>query len=145
MKTSFKDCLKAKKISKFPGGEKLIKTEIKAAGADIKEAKNRFGVGKFKYATVNGYYSLFHSARVLLYQAGYREKSHFCLRMAIAEFYVKEKLLDPEFLEYFDEAMGLRQAADYESVFSKDGARRAIKGAEKFLSAAKEILREYFR
>jgi uncharacterized protein (UPF0332 family) len=142
MKSDFQDCLKTKKIQKFSGAEKLIKTEIKAAKEDIKEAKGRFRADKFKYATVNGYYSLFHSARALIYRVGYREKSHYCLRMAIEEFYIKEKILEPKFLEYFDEAMGLRQAADYQSVFSKDGARRAIRGAEKFLFAALKIFRE---
>lgn len=142
MKISLKDCFKTKKIRKFPGVEKLTRIEIKAAEEDITEAKNRFKAGKFKYATVSGYYSLFHSARALLYRVGYREKSHYCLREAIKEFYVREKILDSGFLKHFDEAMGLRQSADYESVFSKDGARLALKGAEKFLSAAKEILKK---
>lgn len=141
MRDKFKKCLQNRKIIKLAKIKKQVKTEIKAAREDLKEAKNRFKAEKFKYATVEAYYSLFHSARALLYQKGYRERSHYCLRIAINELYVKEKLLDVEFLELFDEAMGLREVADYESVFSKDGARRAIKGAEKFLAAALEILK----
>lgn len=54
---------------------------------------------------------------------------------------MKKNLIDPDYLNFFDDAMGLREAADYESIFSKDGAWRAIEGAEKFLSAAREILK----
>lgn len=141
MKSKFDECFKNRKIIKSLGMKERIEAEIKSAKEDLKEAKNRLRAKRFKYATVNAYYSLFHSARALLYKAGYRERSHRCLREAIFEFYVKEKLLDVELIDYFDEALGLREAADYSNIFSKDGARRAIEGAKIFLSAAREILK----
>lgn len=137
----FEKCLKNKKIFLSPGIQTEVNLEIKAAKNDLKDAKALFRQKRFKYATVAGYYSLFHSARALLYSRGYREKSHHCLQIAIEELFVKENLIDPDYLKFFEDAMGLREAADYESVFSKEGARRAIEGAEKFLSAAREILK----
>ena len=137
----FEKCLKNKKIISSSGIRAETKSEFKAAVEDLKDAKALFRQKRFKYATIAGYYSLFHFARALLYSKGYREKSHYCLRVAIAELFVKEKVLDFDFLDFFDEAIGLREAADYENVFSKDGAKRAIKNAEKFLSAVKEILK----
>ncbi len=136
----FKDCLKKGKLRKFKILKGRIKTEIKAAKEDLQEAKDRLSKGKYKYATITAYYSLFHSARSLLYLKGFREKSHFCLKVAIEELHVKEKVLEPKFIEYFEEAIGLREAADYQSIFSKNGALRAIKGAKEFLKKAKEIL-----
>lgn len=38
------------------------------------------------------YYSVFHSARALLYVRNYRERSHHCLIVAIRALYVSEKL-----------------------------------------------------
>ena len=66
----FKSCLKSGKIKKFKISKDKIKTEIKAAGQDLQEAKDRFSKKKYKYATITAYYSLFHSARVLLYLKG---------------------------------------------------------------------------
>ena len=141
MSNSFKDCLKSRGLLKFPRAEKGIRAEIKSAREDLKESQDRFKRKRFKYATITGYYSLFHAARALLYWQGYREKSHRCLRAGIKELLVKEKVLDPEMLGFFDEAIGLREAADYQSLYSKSGAEKAIKGAEKFLAATKEILK----
>lgn len=138
----FKDCLKSGKIRKFKVDKTKVDTELKAAYQDLEEAQDRFAKKKYKYATITAYYSLFHAARVLLYLKGYREKSHYCLKIAIEELYVKEKILEPEFLEYFEEAMGLREAADYQSIFSCDGARRAVKEAKLFYQKVKEIIEE---
>lgn len=137
----FEKCLKNRKIIPSLGIRAETKSELKAAAEDLKDAKALFKQKRLKYATIAGYYSLFHSARVLLYSRDFREKSHYCLKVAIAELFVKEKILDFEFLDFFDEAIGLREAADYENLFSKDGAKRAIKNAEKFLSTVKEILK----
>lgn len=140
MSDEFKKCLENKKIIKFAGAKKKVRIEIKAAKEDLNDAKTFFKNKRFKFATIAGYYSLFHSARVLLYSQGYRERSHCCLKIAIKELFVREKLLELEYLELFDEALGLREAADYQSVYSSKGAKQAIKGAEKFLAAALEIL-----
>jgi len=137
----FEDCLKTGRLRKFKVTKKKIKTEIKSARQDLQEAEDRFTNKKYKYATITAYYALFHSARALLYLKGYREKSHYCLRVAIEKLYVQERTLEPEFTECFEEAMGLREAADYQSIFSKDGALRAIRRARRFLEKTEEIIK----
>lgn len=138
----FGKCLKNKRIIPAAGVQAEIQIEIKEAAEDLKDAQELFKKKRFKYATVAGYYSLFHCARSLLYSRGYREKSHYCLRVAVKKFFVDENILGPEYLNYFDDAIGLREAADYESEYSEAGAERAIEGAEKFFSAAKEIFKK---
>lgn len=140
MDDEFKKCLKNKRIVKFTKAKEKVNTELKAAKEDLRNAKNFFKDKNFKYATIAGYYSLFHSARALLYSRGYRERSHYCLRIAIKDLFIKEKLLDLEYFDLFDEAMGLREAADYESLYSKRGAKQATAGAEKFLAVTLNIL-----
>lgn len=136
----FEECLKKGKIKKFPRIVEKVGMELKAAKDDLASGNKMFKQGEFKFATIAGYYSLFHAARALLFSKGFRERSHYCLRVAIEFLFVEEKLLEPEFLEYFDEALGLREAADYQSIFSQDGAVKTLKGAKEFLKAAREIL-----
>ena len=139
-KKLFEDCLKRGKLKEFKIPKKRILIEIKAAEDDLEEAKDRLDKKKYKYATIRAYYSLFHSARTLLYLKGYREKSHYCLKTAIEVLYVKENLVKPILIEYFEEALGLREAADYQSVFSRSGALRSLRGAKRFLLEAKRLL-----
>ena len=46
---------------------KLVLKEIEGAVSDLAEAKDSLLRKKFKWATVQGYYSMFHSARALVY------------------------------------------------------------------------------
>ena len=72
MNEAFKECLKKRKIILFPRAKGLIKKELTAAHDDLDEAKDRLKNSRYKYATINSYYSIFHAARALLYSKGYR-------------------------------------------------------------------------
>jgi uncharacterized protein (UPF0332 family) len=138
----FANCLKAGKLREFKASRGRINLETRAAKQDLQEAQDRLGNNKYKYATIAAYYSFFHSARLLLYLKGYREKSHSCLKIAIEALYVGEGILEPKFIEYFEETMGLREAADYQSIFSKEGAVRAVSWADEFFKEAKKISKD---
>lgn len=81
---------------------------------------------------------MFHSARALLYSKGFREKSHYALLIALRELFSNK--LETEQIRNFEEAMSLREEADYGLIFSEEGATSIIHNAQKFLSKAKEIL-----
>jgi len=49
--------------------------------------------------------------------------------------------LESELIQNFDEAMSLREEADYGLIFSEEGATSIVNNAEKFLKRVKEILR----
>jgi uncharacterized protein (UPF0332 family) len=83
MSSEFQNAIAKKKLLKFPRGKSLVQKEIKSAKEDLKEAQDRFKRKKYKYATITAYYSMFHSARALLYAKGYREKSHYWLIVAM--------------------------------------------------------------
>jgi len=141
MRITFKDCLAKKRIFHFKSSKHLIKPELEEAASDLNTAKKEFSEDGFKWATIKGYYSMFHSARALLYSRGYREKGHFCLYLAIKELFVKENKLDFFLAEAFNAGMILREEADYKRTFSEKSASATIKSAEKFLKAAKVILK----
>ena len=84
---------------------------------------------------------MFHSARALLYSRGYREKGHYCLYLAIKEFFIKEGELDPSLAEDFNNCMILREEADYRRKFSQEGASATIESAKRFLKAVRDILK----
>ena len=143
MKTTFKDCLAKRRIFHFEPARHLVRLEIEDAESDFHSAKEELSKSGFKWATIKGYYSIFHCARALLYSRGFREKGHYCLYLAIRELFVKEKRIDPSLVEEFKNCMILREEADYRRVFSQKGAAATVKSAERFLKTAKNILKKY--
>ena len=137
---SFEDCLEKKRIFRFEPAKQLVDIEIKDAEDDLCSAREELSGSGFKWATIKGYYSMFHSARALLYFRGYREKGHYCLYLALKAFFVQEKKLDPILAEDFNNSMILREDADYRRKFSQEGSQAVIESAERFLGATKEIL-----
>lgn len=117
----------------------MVLKEIEAAKTDLAEAQDSLANKKLKWATIQGYYSMFHSARALLYSRGYREKSHYALSIAIEELFSKE--LGLTMVNAFRDAMDLRQEADYGLKFSEAGATETIEAAEKLLKRVREILK----
>jgi uncharacterized protein (UPF0332 family) len=140
MSQEFKRCLERGKITKFTPGVRLAKKELRLAGEDLATALKSSAEGNCKWSIVQAYYSMFHSARALLYAKNYREQSHYCLIEAVRCLYVEEKVLDAALIESLVEAKNLREAADYYGDFSEINCMKLIKRAEEFLSAAKKIL-----
>lgn len=131
--------LEERKIMKARISRDAILREVEASQTDLKDAQDSMGMGKSKWATIQGYYSMFHSMRALLFSRGYREKSHYALLLAIRELFSKE--LERSLIDKFEDGMNLRQEADYGLKFSEAGAAETIDGAEKLLEKAKKILK----
>ncbi len=119
MNPKFKECVEKNKIVTFPAGKRLVNKELISARKDLEDAKFGLAYGKYKWPTIQGYYAMYHAARALLFSKQYREKSHYCLYVA----------------------MIMRENADYRSEFSKKRATEVIEKAEYFLGRATEILK----
>lgn len=140
MNEKFKQCLESGKIIPFSRGKRLVKKELSIARSDLSDAEAGFENRRYKWSTVQAYYSMFHTARALIYSRCYREKSHYCLAIALRALFVDEGLLEVQIARDFANAMSLREAADYESEFSEAGAQAVIVSAEKFIEKATAIL-----
>jgi uncharacterized protein (UPF0332 family) len=81
-----------------------------------------------------------HAARALIYSTGYRERSHYCLFVALQALFVDRGILDADLAGSFRLAMMLRENADYRNDFSVEGALSAIQRAERLLQRSEEIL-----
>ena len=141
MSQEFKKCLERGKIKRFSPGKKLAGKELKLAGEDLAIALESLKTKKYKWSIVQAYYSMFHSARALIYSENYREKSHYCLIIALRHLYVDPGKLPVYFIESLQKGKALREDADYYDDWSQAGSEEALKLAEEFLNKAKETIK----
>jgi uncharacterized protein (UPF0332 family) len=136
----FDNCLKKGRIVPFPLAKKLVNKELLMAQQDLATAQKSIKEKDYKWATVQAYYAMFHAARTLLHLKGYREKSHYCLMLAMKEFYVSEGKLEMRLAESLQMAKALRESADYDNVFDKDSAVSLLDQSVLFVKAAENIV-----
>jgi len=141
MNPEFEKCLKRNKIRKFPRGKILAKKDLKTSQEDLKVAEESFISKKYKWSTIQAYYSLFHSARALLFARNYREKSHYALIVAIKALYVEQRLLPVSVIDMLWKGKRLREDADYYDRWSEEGADFALKSAKKFLKITENLIK----
>ncbi|MFH1564530.1 MAG: HEPN domain-containing protein [bacterium] len=142
MDKELEKCIERRKIIKFSKARTLTGKELKLALEDLKCAKESFLNKNYRWTTIQSYYSMFHSARALLYKKGYREKSHFCLIEAVREFYVMGGKLNFKFIEALMLGKSLRENADYYGDFDEHSSNEMMEMAGKFFKEAKRILQE---
>ncbi|MDH4219227.1 MAG: HEPN domain-containing protein [Candidatus Aminicenantes bacterium] len=136
----YEDCLRKGKIRPFSRGKSLARREIESAASDLERAQKTFSEGDYKWATIQVYYSMFHSARALLYSRNLREHSHFCLVAAIRALFVETHQLSNSMLDGLKEAKSLREDADYYGRWSKKGCQGLLKTAHGFLEQARKLV-----
>lgn len=139
--TKYEDCLKRGKIREFSRGKALVSKELNLALADYNTAEESFEKENYKWCTIQTYYSMFHSARALLYSNNLREKSHACLIEAIQTLYVNKGLLGYCLIEALQKAKRLREEADYYGEFNQESAQDLLYKAKEFLDKARDILK----
>ena len=93
MDSRFKRCLDEGKLVKIGVQRDLVDKEIAAAAFDLESAEKSLKEGNPKWATVQSYYSMFHTAKALVHSKGFREKSHACLSIALRALFVDENIL----------------------------------------------------
>lgn len=138
----FQECLAKGRIRVFADASKLTSKQLDIATSDLNEAKEGLLKERWKWSTIQAYYSMFHTARALLYAKGFREKSHRCLRIAVSHLYAGEGDAFQRMVENFELAKRLRENADYENDFSENGARKLVASAEKWLDVARTLIRK---
>ena len=140
MDQEFEQCIENKRITPFATGKKLVNKEILVAQSDLSDAKAGYENRRYKWSTIQAYYGMFHASRALIYSKGYREKSHYCLAVALKALFVAEGKMEAQLARDFINAMSLREAADYNAEFSQSGAKAVIASADKFIQKAMDIL-----
>ena len=140
MSLDFDNCLKRGKIRPFSRGRTIAPKELETAKEDMARAEKTFNEGDYKWATVQLYYSMFHSARALLYFENLREHSHHCLIIAMREMYVNAGKLPAALIEGLQEAKNLREDADYYSRWSQAACEKLLRIAKEFIVKCSQII-----
>ena len=136
----FERCLDKRWLVRMPEARYLVTKELKVAQDDLAEAEAGYQRGSYKWSTIQSYYAMFHATRALLYSRGYREKSHYCLSMAMRHLFVSEGMLSETLIDNMDDARALREDADYRSEFSQAGARHNLDAARRLIEQVSELL-----
>ncbi|MBI4211221.1 MAG: HEPN domain-containing protein [Deltaproteobacteria bacterium] len=136
----FEECLRKGGIKVFRDATKLTEKELTIAASDLAEAKDGLQHQRWKWSTIQAYYSMFHAARALLYAKGYREKSHHCLRIGIAHLYYDAGKNFEDLIDIFQLAKRMRENADYADDFSENNSKKITQAADAFLGFAKKII-----
>lgn len=138
--SEFDDCLQKGRIVRFPAAKKLAFKERDVAREDLKTSQQSLKQKNYKWATVQAYYAMFHAARTLLYYQGYREKSHYCLILAMKAFYVSKGVLEMRLVESLQIAKALREGADYENTFDPESATALVAQAQEFVQVTEIVI-----
>lgn len=140
--SDFDACLKNGKLVKVEPSIEMVKKEIENAGYDLKRAEESLLNDDHKWASIQAYYSMFHSAKALVLNAGYREKSHYCLLVALRELFVKGGRLAKGIGDDFEMCMDVRHQANYGLSYSNESAELTVKAAREFYDVARKMLGE---
>ena len=140
MDSRFKGCIEEGKLVKMEIQMDLVGKEVLAADFDLRSAEKSLEEKNPKWATVQAYYSMFHTAKALVYRKGYREKCHACLSIALRALY--ENVMDAKHFERFRDCMNLRNDADYGMIYSDKSASEVVEWAKEFLDGARAALKK---
>lgn len=136
-----KECFEKKKIKPFAAAPKMALAEAQASADDLKAAKQSFTSKQYKWTTVQCYYAMFHADRALLYLTGHRERSHYCLILALRHFYVSSHLMPSSLLENLHQAKTLRENADYYGQFNQASAEKSLQDAQEFVIFVRKYIK----
>ena len=141
MDERFVRCIKEGKLVKVGVQPDMVKKELDVSNSDLKSAEDSISTGNFKWAIVQAYYSMFHTAKALVLSSGYREKSHACLSIALRVLFVDSGILENKHSDHFKDCMDLlREDADYGMIYSEQSALKAVEWAAEFLKDAKKVI-----
>lgn len=88
MSHRFDRCLETRGLRRSPADPARVEREAAEAWADLSAAKRTLEQADYKWAIVTAYYAIFHACRSLVYSAGFSEKSHECVIVAVQDLFV---------------------------------------------------------
>lgn len=147
MSFDYNNCIKENLLRKIPPSIDKAKQSIKKSKEWLSESKKSLNGGASGSSILASYMSMFHAARSILFNDGYREKSHACIARYLEEKYVKTKKLDMKWVELFDHYREVRHDDQYNLSFfsSEKEAEDAFKSAEDFLNAMEDLLKSIYQ
>ena len=135
------ECIKERFLVRVKPSKDLIEKEIKEAKYDLEKAEVALSQEDSKWSIVKSYYSMFHSARAVLFKSGLREKKHFAVGIVLEDLNKRGKL-ESKYVNDFNAAVYSREDADYHYTYSKEIAKHNLEIAKEFLQRMRKLLKE---
>lgn len=137
---NFKECLSKGMIRKDTSAPQRVQKSIEIADRFLYSAKKNIEIEEFEMAELASYNSIFHSARSLLFNEGYTERSHICVIVALKKLYNKNQTLI-NLLSTFDRIRISRHNIQYGGLLIDiEEAEFVFNFAKQFLETAKKII-----
>ena len=132
-------CLKDGLLKAIPPSPIEAKNQFAKAVVILAEAKSCLENGDINAAVIAAYAALFDAARAILFNDGYRERSHVCVVRYLEKYYMKELTNDVIILldEYRDRRHHVVYDSDYYATESEAGS--IVSFAEKFIQLVDKI------
>ncbi|MBD3248859.1 HEPN domain-containing protein [Candidatus Woesearchaeota archaeon] len=119
---NIKQAIEKRILEKIEPDEKLVTKEFSESDYDIESSERAFEDEDFKWCIVKCYYSMFHSARAVLFKLGFKERRHFAINVVLEDLNNKGKL-ETVYINDFRAAVSAREDADYHYSYSKESAQ----------------------
>ncbi len=138
---SLEDCFKRGLLRKTGTDESKVRNSIRMSRHFLGRAEGNLENGYYDVAFLMAYNSMFHSARALLFTAGYKERSHYCLIALLKRNYGKKKELT-EILSSLDSYRISRHSIQYSGEgCSREDAEESIDDAGNLLILVEKELK----
>jgi uncharacterized protein (UPF0332 family) len=142
MKDEFEQCIHNGVITKITMNPDRISNELNEAQYDLDTAEKSAATEDFKWAIIQGHFSIAHSFRALLFSKGYNDKNQndLCLKHAIEALFVDNGMLDEHFILDFEYSTAVWNKEAHGYTDKEDFAFHIINSAGEVCEAAKEII-----
>lgn len=120
----------------------LIKHRIERANETLSEAKTASQNGSYLLAANRIYYASFYAVSALGLKQGYSTSKHGQLLGWFNQHFIKTKLIEKNYGEFYQNAFQMRQQSDYDDFveFAKESIDEKIKLASEFIDRISKLL-----
>lgn len=120
----------------------LIKHRMDRANETLSEAKTALKNRSYLLAANRVYYASFYAVSALGLKHGYTTSKHGQLLGWFNQYFIKTKLIEKHFGEFYKNAFQMRQQSDYDDFveFDKESIEEKIKLATEFIDRISELL-----
>ena len=142
MSRRFDACRKAGNLGKVERDPSIIAAYLREAETDLDQAGTSFKDETDKWAVKQGHRAMLSAFRALLMMKGYEAKGIDCLKYAMDELYVKEKIFSPTLLENFEVGREIAKGHDCLCVYDRDEVEEILAATRMLLEKATEMAKK---
>ena len=120
----------------------LIKHRMDRANETLAEAKTASQNGSYLLAANRIYYASFYAVSALGLKQGYSTSKHGQLLGWFNQYFIKTKLIEKHYGEFYQNAFQMRQQSDYDDFveFAKESIDEKIKLASEFIKEITKVI-----